>query len=78
MELPRDTGGQLSAWAWPGGYPLYYLDGDNCVLCVKCARESENDELLNFKPVAADVNWEDESLSCDHCGERVESAYGKN
>jgi hypothetical protein len=26
---------------------------------------------------ALDVNWEDPSLYCDHCGARIESAYAE-
>jgi hypothetical protein len=25
--------------------------------------------------VALEVNWEDPALYCDHCGNRIESAY---
>jgi hypothetical protein len=80
MELPRDSDGRLSAWAWPGGYPFFYLDGDNSVLCVNCARRSDEaeDELEQFRPIAYDVNYEDEDLYCDDCSERIESAYGED
>jgi hypothetical protein len=27
--------------AWPGAYDLYYMDGEDNVLCPKCAREAE-------------------------------------
>jgi len=26
--------------------------------------------------VAGEVNWEDSSLTCDNCNQRIESAYG--
>lgn len=72
--------GQLESYAWPGGYPLYYLTKDCGTLCPKCC--NENLELL-FDPndpqwflVAVGVNWEDTSLFCDHCSHRIESAYG--
>jgi hypothetical protein len=26
---------------------------------------------------ALDVNWEDPDLFCDHCGNRIESAYAE-
>jgi hypothetical protein len=32
------TYGSLDAYAWPGGYPVYYLDKNNDVLCPKCAQ----------------------------------------
>jgi hypothetical protein len=75
----RMSDGKLPAYAWPGGYPLYYLAKDNGVLCPKCANEftpdRDNDEQL--EPVAYDVNWEDDSLYCEHCNARIESAYGE-
>jgi len=77
MSLPRDEDGRLSAWAWPGGYPIYYLDRENSVLCVNCARRSDEDkdEIPQFKPIAAGINWEDKALYCDDCSERIQSAY---
>jgi hypothetical protein len=71
--------GQLPAYAWPGGYPLYYLAKDNGVLCPKCANEftegRDNDEQL--EPVSYGINWEDSQLFCEHCNTRIESAYAE-
>src|SRR5262249_44627177 len=79
-ELPRNDDGTLASWAWPGGYPIYYLDSQNSVLCPECANKSDGDvdELTGFKPVAFGVNWEDASLYCDNCSERIESAYAED
>lgn len=82
-ELPRDEDGQLTAYAWPGGYPLFYDVKDGGVLCVKCAREAEAEGLIKdpddpqWYIVAADVNYESPDLYCDHCGERIPSAYAE-
>ena len=77
--LPRHDNGLLQEYAWPGGYPLYYLDSENSVLCPECARVAdmgeERESLPQFAPVAYGINWEDASLDCDECGERIESAY---
>lgn len=70
-ELPRDENGQLSAYAWPGGYVIGYLDRENSVLCVACARKSDADpdELPQFKPVAYFIrDLSDELESCAQCG----------
>jgi hypothetical protein len=85
QELPRNDDGTLVEFAWPGGYPVYYVVEDSGILCPNCARMSEREELGlqhdddTFDPqwhiVAADINYEDDSLYCDHCGERIESAY---
>jgi hypothetical protein len=80
MDLPRDIDERLSAWAWPGGYPIFYLDSQNSVLCVTCARKSDEDaeEIPEFKPIVADVNYEDPALYCEDCSGRIESAYAED
>ena len=87
MKPQRDENGKLPAYAWPGGYPLYYLCADGGILCPQCAnkesavREAEEHPDYpdddQWRIVAADVNWEDSSLTCDHCGQRIESAYAE-
>lgn len=69
-----DSDGKLPAYAWPGGYPLFYLTDQNTVLCPEHAsvEREYSDELIT----AVDVNWEDDSLYCEH-GERIESAYAE-
>lgn len=72
------------AYAWPGGYPIYYVTVDGGVLCPKCANENLA-ETTNADPDTLDeqwaiqgndVNWEDEDLICDNCNQKIESAYG--
>lgn len=75
-QLPI-TNGKLDAYAWPGGYPIFYLDGENSVLCPDCADSAREDEVKSFRPVACDVNYEDDSLYCDQCSKQIESAYGE-
>lgn len=75
LDLFRDDDGELPAYAWPGGYPVYYLDRENSVLCPKCANKSDNEEEVpQFRPMASGINWEDTDLTCDNCNERIESA----
>ena len=74
-SLPRDENGQLLSYVWPGGYPIYYLDGENSVLCADCARESDEDEIESFRPCASDINYEDLNLYCYACNERIKPAY---
>jgi hypothetical protein len=64
--------GSLPAYAWPGGYNLFYFDEENLVLCPSCA----NKEDMSTEVVAYDVNWEDESLYCDDCSKQIHSSYG--
>jgi hypothetical protein len=67
-----------------GGYPLYFITADGAALSFESVREnlesvmSEIQHNLNcgWRVMACDVNYEDESLYCDHSGEQIESAYG--
>lgn len=79
MKLYRDDDGTLPAYAWPGGYPLYYMATDDGILCPACANaytpDRDNEEQL--KPIVCDVNWEDTALTCENCDKLIESAYGE-
>ena len=70
-------------YAWPGGYPLFAVCSDGGCLCKTCA--TDNFELIaqstihldrdGWQVAGIDVNWEDGELTCDNCGNRIESAY---
>jgi hypothetical protein len=66
--LPR-----CESFAWPGGYPLIYVDDGSNVLCADCATEEQDrtGEKLNV-----DVHYEGEAEICSDCNEEIESAYG--
>ena len=78
--------GQATQYAWPGGYPMFYICSDGGCLCPKCVTkerrrifESIRDESRDgWKVDAADINYEDTSLFCDHCGNKIESAYAED
>ena len=72
-------------YAWPGGYPKFFLCADGETLSFGAAHQ-------NFKQIAHahcypaygardwtlvgyDVNWEDGEMVCAHSGKRIESAY---
>jgi len=62
-----------------GGYPVYYLDGEDNVLCPDCANESEaeNEAGHEYRPIAGDVHYEGPDILCDQDNAHViESAYG--
>jgi len=70
-------------WAWPGGYPIFYITKDGGRLCSRCANDnikltSDPQAEDDWRIVAADINYEDPDLFCDNCCERCESAYGDN
>lgn len=69
----------LPPLAWPGGYPILYYTADGAILCSDCATEILSDPESwgpESKPTAFDVFYEGESITCDHCGLEIESAYG--
>jgi hypothetical protein len=68
----RDHTGQLAAYAWQGGYPIYYVTSEGATLCPACANKDDGDD----PPVGGDVHWEGEPLTCDDCQGEIESAYG--
>jgi len=76
--MERDSDGKLPAYAWPGGYPLMYLDRDNSTLCADCATKAmdDPDEVPQFKPRSCDVYYEGPTMQCDQCNADIESAYG--
>ena len=75
------------AYAWPEGYPLYFVCDDGGTLCAKCARKEARTILHaimsdarrdQWRVVGADINYEDSELFCDHCSDQIESAYGSD
>ena len=77
-RLPRLDDGTLAPCAWPGMYPLVYLDADNNALCPTCANESDTDPDFGpeCKPVTAFIHYEGTPIVCDECYTDIESAYG--
>ena len=66
------------AYAWPGGYPLYYVDRDGAALCAVCAGHAAGDSDFRRRPCAVDANWEDAEMFCADCSGRIESAYAED
>jgi hypothetical protein len=73
-----------SPYAWPGGYPMYFITSDGAALSFEAARENAeqiresiaSNARDGWKVEAVEVNWEDAELICDHTGKPIESAYG--
>lgn len=86
IEVNREP---LPSFAWPGGYPMFYVFADGGCCCPKCANANIEaiDEDIRGKRrwnshggwalAAADVNYEDTELHCDHCGKQIEAAYAE-
>ena len=71
-------------YAWPGGYPLYFLTSDGAALSFDAVRSElaqvlqsiQNRSNDGWRVVGCEINYEDNELYCDHSGERIESAHG--
>ncbi|HEX8838278.1 MAG TPA: hypothetical protein VF748_15150 [Candidatus Acidoferrum sp.] len=86
LELKRRL--RDGAYAWPGGYPLFFITSDGAALCFACVRKEWRNVVQDWiwaarrryrgsgwLVEACDVNWEDPDLHCDHCSAQIESAY---
>lgn len=67
-------------YAWPGGYPLFALCSDGGALCHDCVRDNyrqireaqKSYSQCGWNVVAIDVNYEEGSVTCDHCGDAID------
>lgn len=72
-------------FAWPGGYPLFFIASDSEALCFDCVRKEfaqvARSMIGNYRDgwaiVACDINYEDNDCFCAHCNKQIESAYGE-
>lgn len=70
-------------YAWPGGYPMFFLTSDGGALSFDSVREELSNIIYAIKShasdgwrvVGCDVNWEDSNLVDDHSGELIEAVY---
>lgn len=71
-------------FAWPGGYPLFFVTSDGAALSFATVRKEwrnvvsahlRNDRRCGWHIEGCAINWEDGELTDDHTGERIESAY---
>ena len=73
-------------YAWPGGYPLYFIASDGEALSFAAVRENLRavlDSMRNgiddgWAVIGCEVNWEDPALFCAHSSARIESAYAED
>jgi hypothetical protein len=79
-KLRADNNGKVPKYAWPGGYPIYYVTRDGGALCPDCVNDPRNPVHDNGRNDgwlvdAYDVNYEQHDLMCDHCNKQIEAAY---
>lgn len=74
------------AYAFPGGYPRYFVCIDGEALSFEAAQENaeliraairDGDRNETWRVIGVDVNWEDAALFCCHTNERIPSAYAE-
>jgi hypothetical protein len=76
---------RVGPYAWPGGYPLFWLMSDGCACRFDVAKTERRNMLEalaeqsgnGWRPVALEINYEDGELYCAHTNERIESAYAE-
>lgn len=71
-------------YAWPGGYPMFFIMADGEPLSFQAAvaeqariREGMADNDKQWTPIGFGVNWEDQTLICAHTNKPIECAYPK-
>lgn len=73
-------------YTWPGGYPTFGVMTDGGALCHACLKtERASIVRATLTPgdrsgwglAGIDINYEDPDLYCDHCSDRIESAYAE-
>ena len=77
-------------WAWPGGYPKFFIMADGEALSFESARANWKEivrahldkkaatgrcQMSDWFVLDCDINWEDESLTCAQSGKPIECAY---
>ena len=70
-------------YAWPGGYPVFFITSDGAALSFDAVKEEfklildsvKHNNNDGWRVIGSDINWEDNTLYCDHTGNKIESAY---
>ena len=71
-------------YAWPGGYPTYFITSDGAALSYAAVRNNLRNVIEaistrtddGWRVTGMDVNYENRDLVCDETGEPIPSAYG--
>ena len=74
---------ETGPYAWPGGYPLFFVTSDGAALSFESA-ENNSGEIADsierglsdgWRVVGLDINYEDADLICDDTGKPIDCAY---
>jgi hypothetical protein len=74
---------RVGEYAWPGGYPMYFITSDGAALSFASARSEYRNVIDSiahghddgWRIVGCQINYEDDEMVCDHSGEPIQSAY---
>jgi hypothetical protein len=77
--------GRVLPYTWPGSYPKVFICEGGRALCARCLHLNRERIFRSTHETAADgwaidrvdVNFNDAALHCEHCGERIESAWAE-
>jgi hypothetical protein len=74
-------------YAWPGGYPLYFVCTNGEAISFNAVRDNwrfvvednkyMNPPCLGWAFAGVEINWEDAELVCAVTSARIPSAYGE-
>lgn len=71
-------------YAWPGGYPKYFLTADGEAMSFEAVKQEwkqivyahlQNNRRDLWYIEAVGINWEDETMICCHTNAAIECAY---
>jgi hypothetical protein len=71
-------------YAWPGGYPRYFVCSDGEAMCFACVKKNfreivdahrRDDRRSSWHLAGVEVNWEQVDLVCSATGLPIEAAY---
>jgi hypothetical protein len=74
-------------YAWPGGYPLFFISTEGDALSFEAVRKNWREVCRshlnmqggesNWHLISCEANWEDPNLICAETNERIPSAYAE-
>lgn len=71
-DIVKNDDGSYPAFAWPGGYPIVYMENNDDVICPDCANKNND----TWHIVGWFIFYEGPSRWCGECNTEMESAYG--
>lgn len=68
--------GELPAFAWPGGYPMFYTTASADTLCAACATaellaEDSDDPPVEYGAYGATDDYPEDDEHCTNCGDVI-------